>query len=170
MNNLHKTIAGLSDVELDKLADLLVEQSTDKASRLATVIGWGLQDKHREEQTMLKMTNQTNMTHLQGKFIMPYEALIIALGQPHYNFDNFDDIENKVDVEWAFELPSGLVATVYNWKDGKAYLGHQGTPVEQITSWHVGGHQMDAMHEIVDIINLKLEEAGYELNGGNDGI
>jgi len=170
MNNLHKTIAGLSDAELDKLADLLVEQSTDKANRLATVIGWGLQDKQRREQTMLKMTNETNMTHLQGKFIMPYEALIIALGQPHYKFDNFDDIENKIDVEWAFELPSGLIATIYNWKDGKAYLGHQGTPVEQITSWHVGGHQMDAMHEIVDIINLKLEEAGYELNGGTNGI
>jgi hypothetical protein len=61
---------------------------------------------------MLKMTNEINGTHLQGKFIMPYEALIIALGQPHYKFDNFDDIENKIDVEWSFELPSGLIATV----------------------------------------------------------
>ena len=107
MNNLHKTIADLSDKQLDKLADLLVEQSTDKADRLATVIGWGLQDKQRREQTMLKMTLETNGTHLQGKFIMPYDALITALGEPHYKFDNFDDIENKIDVEWSFELPSG---------------------------------------------------------------
>tara|TARA_R110000772_G_scaffold89670_2_gene185683 strand:- start:10818 stop:11321 length:504 start_codon:yes stop_codon:yes gene_type:complete len=164
MNNLPKTIADLSNEQLDKLADLLVEQSTDKADRLATVIGWNLQDKQRREQTMLKITLETNGTHLQSTFLMPYGALLTAIGQPHYKFSDFDDIENKVDVEWAFELPSGDVATIYNWKDGPAYLGHQGKPVENITKWHIGGHKLDVVHELLDIINLKLEEEGYNLN------
>lgn len=165
LHDMAKAIAGLSDEEIDRLADGLVDTAQPKADRLSTVIGWNLQDRQiRKEETMLEKTTATSGTHLQGKFIMPFDALMIALGDPHYTFDVHRDVENKIDVEWAFELPSGKVATVYNWKDGHAYNGAQGTPVENITCWHVGGHEMDAMHELVDIINKRLDDANYKLN------
>lgn len=165
LNEMAKTLAGLSNEERDKLADIFVEKHEPQADRLATMLGWSLQDKQmRKEETMLKETTNTCGTHLQGKFIMPYEALEIALGEPHFQYSPQKDIEDKIDVEWAFELPSGKVVTVYNWKDGKAYLGHEGLPVKDITCWHVGGFEIDAMHEIVEIINKRLDDADYRLN------
>lgn len=158
-----ENLAGLSDAEIDNLADGFARQTPAKAERLATVINWSLQDQQiRKEETMLKEAmSKTSGTHLQGKFIMPYDALLTAFGEPHYKFDRETDIENKIDVEWAWELPSGKIATVYNWKDGEAYCGKDGLPVHLLTSWHVGGLEMDAMHELVDIINKRLDDANY---------
>ena len=87
LNEMAKTLAGLSNEERDKLADIFVEKHEPQADRLATMLGWSLQDKQmRKEETMLKETTNTCGTHLQGKFIMPYEALEIALGEPHFQY------------------------------------------------------------------------------------
>jgi predicted heme/steroid binding protein len=51
---------------------------------------------------------------------------------------------------------------VYNWKNGKAYLGHEGEDVENITDWNVGAHQMSAYHTLRELLNIKL---GAEKNG-----
>ena len=85
-------------------------------------------------------------TSLRGVIVCAYDTIKKAFGQP-----NCGD-EYKIDAEWDIEFSDGLVATVYNWKDGKNYLGKQGTPKTQITEWHIGGKTEEAYNRVVEII------------------
>lgn len=79
----------------------------------------------------------TNGTSLRGRFYMPYALLVELIGEPNATSDGY-----KTDVEWAFER-DGVVATIYNWKNGPNYTG--GGSIEDIDEWNVGGHNDQAM-------------------------
>jgi hypothetical protein len=85
-------------------------------------------------------------TSLQGYITTDYAKLKKAFGMP-----NSGD-EYKIDAEWDIEFPDGLIATVYNWKDGKAYLGADGTPKTKITTWHIGGKNQQAVDRIITVL------------------
>ena len=93
----------------------------------------------------------TNGTSLRGHFQMPYAKLVELIGKPNAMSDGY-----KTDVEWAFER-DGVVATIYNWKNGPNYTGC-GT-IEGIDEWNVGGHSGQAM----DVVSLILKDASSEL-------
>ena len=44
-----ENLAGLSDAEIDRLAESLTERNTGKAERLATMLAFSLQDKQIRE-------------------------------------------------------------------------------------------------------------------------
>ena len=75
-----------------------------------------------------------------------YKQLIATFGEPAKPYDY------KSDAEWYLEVQDNdgatVVATIYNWKNGKNYLGAEGTPTENITTWNIGGHTQRAV-EIV---------------------
>lgn len=54
----------------------------------------------------------------------------------------------KTDAEWVLYFEDGTLATIYNYKDGKNYLGADGLDVEDITEWHVGGFNQEAFHAV----------------------
>ncbi len=85
-----------------------------------------------------------NGTHYVGEFEMSYAKLVEAIGEPNLIGDGY-----KTDVEWGFER-DGVVATIYNWKDGPNYTG-RGT-IEGLNEWHVGGHDGRAM----DVVSALL--------------
>jgi hypothetical protein len=85
-----------------------------------------------------------NGTSYRGCFKMPYAKLVEAIGEPNLMSDGY-----KTDVEWGFER-DGVVATIYNWKNGPNYTG-RGT-VEDVDEWNVGGHGLDAM----DVVSALL--------------
>ena len=87
----------------------------------------------------------TNGTSLQMEFSMPYSWLIEFFGEPNGQSDGY-----KTDVEWAFER-NGVVATVYNWKDGPNYTGSG--CIEDLTVWHIGGHDERAVQLINELIH-----------------
>ena len=90
-------------------------------------------------------------TSLQGYIITQYATLKKAFGKP-----NCGD-EYKIDAEWDIEFDDGLIATVYNWKNGKAYCGAEGTPKTKIMDWHIGGKRQEAVDRIIDILEgIKL--------------
>ena len=93
----------------------------------------------------------TNGTSLRGQFTMPYAKLVELIGEPNAMSDGY-----KTDVEWAFER-DGVVATIYNWKNGPNYTG--GGSIEDIGEWNVGGHSGQAM----DVVSLILKDASSEL-------
>jgi hypothetical protein len=64
-------------------------------------------------------------------------------GKPHDFFDDF-----KCDAEWYVEFDDGTVATIYNWKNGRNYLGDDAPPVEAITSWNIGGNTYKAADKV----------------------
>jgi len=76
-------------------------------------------------------------THLQGGLNTTYQALCRTFGEPEEETDGY-----KVDAEWYVDTPFGM-ATIYNYKDGKNYLGDEGMELDEITDWHVGGHNIE---------------------------
>lgn len=80
---------------------------------------------------------------LQGTITATYADLVRTFGEPDSDGDG-----SKTDVEWDITFPSGVIATIYNWKDGRAYCGEAGLPVESITDWHIGGTSYDAVFEV----------------------
>lgn len=99
--------------------------------------------------------NQTEIqiggTSLRGHIVITYDALYAVFGRP-MGGDGY-----KTDIEWAIRFKDDVVATIYNWKNGPAYLGDDGTPVHEITEWNVGGHTTAA----VDLVVSTLQQEGY---------
>ena len=54
----------------------------------------------------------------QGEMFAKYHRLVELFGQPHDFFDDY-----KCDAEWYVEFDDGVVATIYNWKNGRNYCG-----------------------------------------------
>lgn len=76
---------------------------------------------------------QISGTCLQGNVVCDYWTLVNIFGNPEGMYDNF-----KSDAAWDVSI-NGVVCTIYNYKDGKNYLGAQGLDKEEITDWHIGG-------------------------------
>ncbi len=86
-------------------------------------------------------------THGQGTIQAGYEVLEQLLGKPLWGDGD------KTDAEWAIEYEDGVVVTIYNWKDGRNYLGEAGYNVEDITIWHIGGMSPLALERIQNLYN-----------------
>lgn len=90
-------------------------------------------------------------SHLQGEITATYEELRALFGEPH------EADQYKSDAEWNIRFGDGTYASIYNWKDGKAYCGEAGTPTEQITEWHVGGDTKRAVELVQAMLELHRE-------------
>lgn len=97
-----------------------------------------------------KTHNQTKVkvggTSLVGEIVTNYKTLKKLFGKPHGS-DGY-----KSDAEWYIEFEDGLVATIYNWKDGKNYCGKSGLPKSKITDWHIGGIERVVVNRIQEMI------------------
>lgn len=63
-----------------------------------------------------------------------YSNIKAKLGEPELLDEGF-----KSDAEWDLKFKDGTVISIYNYKDGKNYLGSKGKSKSDITDWHVGG-------------------------------
>jgi hypothetical protein len=72
--------------------------------------------------------------------------LVKVFGEPNCVGDGY-----KTDAEWCISV-DGKVATIYNYKNGKNYLGDEGYDVEEITTWHIGGFDSSVVKEIDKIL------------------
>ena len=86
------------------------------------------------------------MSHLLGYIFCSYADLVATFG-PSQCWDHF-----KSDAEWEVDVPGIGMAYVYNYKDGPNYLGAEGTPVEKITEWHIGGDTEDVVAPIREMV------------------
>lgn len=90
-------------------------------------------------------------TWLQGYVDADYADLVTHFGKPT-KADGY-----KVDAEWIVkDKDTGVLATVYNYKDGKNYLGRDGVPTKQIRAWHIGGTDKRAVDLILSILGKPL--------------
>jgi len=89
-----------------------------------------------------------NNTFLQGYIETTYQRLVEVFGEPFTDYDSFD----ISDAEWAMEFDDGQIATIYNYKDGKNYLGGRGLKVENITDWHIGGRTKDVAKKVFNMV------------------
>ena len=90
---------------------------------------------------------KVNGTHLQGYVDVSYERLVSLFGEPHCG-DGY-----KVDAEWEIRFDDGLVATIYNYKNGKNYCGSMGLELDEISDWHIGGHDKAVVERVKAILS-----------------
>ena len=95
------------------------------------------------------MTNTMIGTHLVGYIYCSYADLVATFGPPSPPQDEW-----KSDAEWQIDVPGVGPADLYNYKDGRNYLGETGLPTEQITEWHVGG----TTAAVIEPICLRIHE------------
>ena len=86
--------------------------------------------------------------HLIGSIDCSYDLLIKKFGQTSDCYDDF-----KSDAEWQIEFSDGVTCCIYNYKDGKNYLGDDGLETKDITDWHIGGTDRIAVDRLEAIIN-----------------
>ena len=72
-------------------------------------------------------------TSFQGYIYARYDQLCLAFGEPCIP----NSLDKKTDAEWIINTPHG-VATIYNYKNGKRYMGKSGLDISIICEWHVG--------------------------------
>ena len=84
-------------------------------------------------------------TSYKGVINLDFYDILDKLGKPLHE-ENY-----KTDAEWVIEFEGGVVCTLYNWKNGKNYLGEKGLNLHQITEWNVGGKTMDAYYNIIKL-------------------
>lgn len=94
-------------------------------------------------------------TSFKGYFLAKYSDLVSVFGSPIDNICNY-----KIDAEWIIKTPFGI-ATIYNYKDGKSYLGNNGLDVINICEWHVGGKNTETYvyikNEVLKYITNRLK-------------
>lgn len=90
-------------------------------------------------------------TSLSGYLNTSYETLVELLGEPTAQVDGYKtDVEWHVKVKAEGEAPE--YASIYNYKDGKNYLGANGLKVEHITDWHVGSKSKWTFYNLEDYV------------------
>ena len=97
-------------------------------------------------------------THGVGSFDAPFSYVRAILGEPIYKRGKMQGY--KSDVVWQIIIKSNPIEIirVYNYKDGKNYLGDEGKEVEQITYWKVGSNNREkARAYISNRLNVEVE-------------
>lgn len=94
----------------------------------------------------------TDGTSKVGSVTAQYDDIVSVYGEP---FSQLSD--GKCDVQWIIETSHG-VATIYNYKDGVAYLGDEGKDIREITQWSIGAKNKLAGKEVKEQIYNYIKE------------
>lgn len=90
---------------------------------------------------------------LQGTINVSYDTLVKVFGRQNAKNDGY-----KTDAEWEIKFNDGTYATIYNWKNGKNYLGKEGYRIKDITNWHIGGQTGKSVVCVQQAIDDYLKE------------
>ncbi len=85
-------------------------------------------------------------TSYSGAINISYAKLVEVLGEGTDYFDNY-----KSDAEWVIQFGSGQIATIYNYKDGRNYMGDEGLDKEDIRDWHIGGRGQGELKKMAEL-------------------
>ncbi len=88
-------------------------------------------------------------TSLQGYISCDYATLVNIFGESE------EGDPYKSDANWFVSI-NGTVCTIYNYKDGRNYLGARGLDKENITEWHVGGKSVRSVKLVESAISTYL--------------
>ena len=84
-------------------------------------------------------------TSLQSTIAITYAELVDIFGQPSH----IPQAGEKTQAEWWLLFTDGTIATIYDWKS--IY------PVEEVTTWNIGGKDMDAEYQVKQTVQETRE-------------
>ena len=98
------------------------------------------------------MRTDSNGTSGKGGFVCKYETLVKVLGEPLKGSDDF-----KTQAQWDIEYKDGTITTIYDWKQGKHYLGEEeGIKPNEVVCWNIGGnHGTNSVEHLKDFFISK---------------
>ena len=95
-------------------------------------------------------------TSLVGEMECSFYDILETFGRPEAGD------EYKIDAHWSIEFVDGLVATIYNWKNGLNYHGaigkYHGSQITDITEWHIGGKDKVVLDRIKGMLSSRMDE------------
>jgi len=94
--------------------------------------------------TFTRKNVDINGTYLQGHITCSYNTLCEVFGDPTGG-DGY-----KTRAEWEGKTSDGTVFTIYDWKESQ--------PIVDVTQWHIGGRDDDAVRVVSEIVNEVLGE------------
>jgi hypothetical protein len=94
--------------------------------------------------TFTRKNVDVNGTYLQGHITCSYNTLCEVFGDPTGG-DGY-----KTRAEWEGKTSDGTVFTIYDWKESQ--------PIDDVTQWHIGGRDDDAVRVVSEIVNEVLGE------------
>ena len=98
-------------------------------------------------QKRVKSSDDRSSSSLMGYIDIQYQEIVDILGESNLESDGY-----KVDAEWGLTFDD-VTLCIYNYKDGINYCGEiEGTPIEFITDWHVGGTDKEKAAEFIKFI------------------
>ncbi|MFA5041624.1 MAG: hypothetical protein WC464_08335 [Bdellovibrionales bacterium] len=74
-----------------------------------------------------------------------YNDLVEIWGQPSKG-DNY-----KTEAEWVIRLPDEKVATIYNYKNSRAYAD-QYPEITSVHEWNIGGHSAEVVDKLLGMM------------------
>ena len=75
-----------------------------------------------------------------------YDHLVEAFGESTIN-----GYSDKIDAEW-YIAGDYDIARLYNWKNGRAYLGDAGPATENVTVWQIRTRKLKTIDEVLSRI------------------
>lgn len=124
----------------------------DRETILAIMKCYSIYKKYLHEWKNNTLWQTIEGTSKRGSMFSHYEDIVRVCGTPVVNREF-----GKSDVHWIVETDAGL-ATIYNYKDGKAYLGDEGLDYRDIKSWNIGAKSDDAAQEVIEQIQSFVKE------------
>jgi hypothetical protein len=94
--------------------------------------------------TFTRKNVDINGTYLQGHITCSYNTLCEVFGDPTSGDGH------KTRAEWEGKTSDGTVFTIYDWKESQ--------PIVDVTQWHIGGRDDDAVRVVNEIVNESLGE------------
>ena len=119
---------------------------------LAIMEHYSLYKKYLHEWKNTNLSSVIEGTSKQGSMLAKYEDVVSVYGKPITRLP-----DNKIDALWLVDTNAGI-ATIYNYKDGTAYLGKNGLDYKDIKRWHIGGHTTDVVKKIVEPLHGYIKE------------
>ena len=92
-------------------------------------------------------------TSLQGYISAKFSTLGFTFGKPTQIEGDYEG-DQKSDVTWVITFSDNEVATIYNYKNGKNYLGNEGQNTTSITEWNVGGTSPQVVKRVATLVGL----------------
>jgi hypothetical protein len=88
---------------------------------------------------------------LQGQIETDYKKLVKLFGIPERG-DGY-----KTDAEWVILFGDGSHCYIYNYKNGRNYLGKTAPPKTLIKCWNIGGINKDSFSHLEKLLNIKIK-------------
>lgn len=140
MDATQEDFMAYEDVRISGVTNMFDVRAVESYSGLPREVILDIMEHYNQYRKWLYERKYDNMgkvttgMHGIGTVLAHYDDIVAVYGKPFTGLP-----ENKIDVEWVVETKHGI-ATIYNYKDGIAYLGEKGKDVRAIKEWHIGGH------------------------------